>query len=554
MVEKLEISRPGMELRPVFAALTVFCLLARAGTVHAQTVSRAEPTGSSTPAATASTGGNHQAAFEIREYRVLGNTVLPAEAVETAVYPYLGPGKTIDDVEAARKALETAYHDHGFATVFVDVPEQTVDEGIVRLKVTEGKLRRSRVSGARYFSGRQIRSALPAGAENSVPDITTLQNELAKLNTQTLDRTVVPVLKAGPEPGTVDLALKVADHLPFHGSVELSNDNTPDTRPLRLSAALSYDNMFGRLDSLSLQYQVSPQDSNEVSVVAASYTAHVNDDGTRWAFQFIDSKSNVATLGTLAVLGRGKIVGTQLIQPLSITSASSQSFTAGLDYKDFGQDIQLDPNSVVKTPISYINLSLGYSGTWREKIFQWGVDSTLNFGAQGLVNRQQEFADKRFDAPANYVYLRSNATFGAKLPGDFTALLRVGGQYSVDPIIVNEQFTIGGNDSVRGYLEAEELGDIAVKATAQFGSPQLKLRADKVRLDAFMFYDFGRVSTIDALPNEPSNAELRSAGAGFNLNAFDHLTGVLTWAYPLVDATQTHAHASRVLFDVRTTW
>ncbi len=548
-------SYTNVELKHLLSALVCIALFPGTGIVLAQTASPAapaSPTGTVTSAATPD--GDHQPAFEILEYRVLGNTVLSAEVIETAVYPYLGPGKTIHDVEGARKALETAYHDHGFGTVFVDIPEQSVDDGIVRLRVTEGKLRRARVSGARYFSGRQIRSALPAGAENGVPDLPTLQSELAKLNTQTPDRTVVPILKAGPEPGTVDLSLKVDDHLPFHGSIEINNDNTPDTSSLRTTAALSYDNMFGRLDSLSLQYQVAPQSPKEVSVVAASYTAHVNDDGTRWAFQFIDSKSNVATLGTLAVLGRGKIYGTQLIQPLSVTSSSAQSFMAGLDYKDFGQDIQLDPNSVVRTPISYINLSLGYSGTWRENVFQWGIDSTLNFGAQGLVNRQQEFADKRFAAPASYVYLRSNASFGVKLPGSFTALLRVGGQYAVDPIISNEQFTIGGNDNVRGYLEAEELGDLGVKATAQFGSPQLKLRSGQLRMDAFVFYDFGRVSTIEALANEPSNVELRSTGAGFNLNAFDHLTGALTWAYPLVDAAQTHARASRVLFDVRTTW
>ena len=552
MVRHLAISHKKAASKPRTFALVVISLLAGAGSVLAQTATRTDPGGQKSPAAP--TAADKQPEFEIQEYRVLGNTVLPADVIETAVYPYLGPGKTIHDVEGARKALETTYHDRGYGTVFVDIPEQSVDNGIVRLHVTEGKLRRARVSGAHYFSGRQIRSALPAGAEDTVPDLPTLQSELATLNTQTPDRTVVPILKAGPEPGTVDLALKVDDHLPFHGSVELNNDYTPDTSSLRLSAALSYDNMFGRLDSLSLQYQVAPQSPSEVSVYAGSYTAHINDEGTRWAFLFIDSKSNVATLGTLAVLGRGKIYGTQLIQPLSVTSSSSQSFTAGLDYKDFAQDIQLDPNSVVKTPISYVNMSLEYSGAWREKVFQWGIDTSLNFGAQGLVNRQTQFENKRFDAPASYVYLRSNATFGTKLPGDFTALLRVGGQYSVDPVISNEQFTIGGNDNVRGYLEAEELGDIGVRATGQLGTPQLKFRANQLRLDAFMFYDFARVSSIDTLPNEPSNVELRSLGAGFNLNAFDHLTGAFIWAYPLVDAAQTKAHASRLLFDVRTTW
>ena len=48
-----------------------------------------------------------QASFDVLEYRVLGNTVLPQKDVEAAVYPHLGPGKRMDDVQQARAALGT---------------------------------------------------------------------------------------------------------------------------------------------------------------------------------------------------------------------------------------------------------------------------------------------------------------------------------------------------------------------------------------------------------------------------------------------------------------
>lgn len=64
--------------------------------------------------------------FDVLEFEVDGNTVLPVEAVERAITPYLGLGKAFADVEAARAALEKTYQDAGYVTVFVDLPEQKV--------------------------------------------------------------------------------------------------------------------------------------------------------------------------------------------------------------------------------------------------------------------------------------------------------------------------------------------------------------------------------------------------------------------------------------------
>jgi hemolysin activation/secretion protein len=78
----------------------------------------------------------------IREYRVTGATRLPRVDVERAVYPFLGPGRTNDDVEGARAALEKAYRDRGYQTVGVQVPQQSGRRGIIVLQVVEQKVGR----------------------------------------------------------------------------------------------------------------------------------------------------------------------------------------------------------------------------------------------------------------------------------------------------------------------------------------------------------------------------------------------------------------------------
>jgi hemolysin activation/secretion protein len=508
--------------------------------------------------------------FDALELRVIGNTRLPNRDIETALYPFLGEYKTIKDVEAARVALETLYHERGYQTVYVDIlPDQTIDDGVIRLKVTEAMLRSVRVTGAHYFSGRQIKAALPAAQVGTVPSIPELQAQLAQVNAQSGDRVVVPVLKAGTIPGTVDLSLKVEDHLPLHASLELNNQYTYSTEPLRAIAAVSYDNLFGRFDSLGVQYQTAPQDLAQVDSWVTNYSTHLFDSSTRLAFYYFKSNSEVATLATadnsVTVLGTGEVSGVRLIQPITGAANSLHTVTFGIDYKHFIDDIRVrsllssgdagnSGNSGLATPISYSNFSLAYSGGWRAEKTQWTFGASANFGVRGWQNSSAEFENKRYQGQPNYFYLRSDGRIRIALPAKLNVQLNYAGQYTVEPIISNEQFSIAGADGVRGYLEAEALADRGVKGGVQLGAPQLALFKSALTLDGFAFFDSGSVSVLKPLPGESTGTSLQSWGIGIDLAALDHFTGSLIWAYPLRDASHTQRGDSRVLFDVRTSW
>ena len=88
-----------------------------------------------------------QRRVEINEYVVRGNSVLDARAIEEAVYPYLGPDKTLADLEGARETLQKSYQARGYQSVFVELPEQKVEGGVVYLQVSETKVGRVRVVG-----------------------------------------------------------------------------------------------------------------------------------------------------------------------------------------------------------------------------------------------------------------------------------------------------------------------------------------------------------------------------------------------------------------------
>lgn len=507
--------------------------------------------------------------FDVLEYRVIGNTVLAVRDIERVLYPLLGVNKTLKDVEAARSALETFYHDRGYGTVFVDIPPQTVKDGLVRLRITEGRVEREQINGAHYFPERDVIAALPAAKPGTVLQLSKLQEELTAVNAESPDRSVVPILKAGSAPGTVDLALQVDDHLPLHGSLELNNQASVDTHALRSIASLSYGDMFGRLDSFSFQYQTTPQQPDQVRVFAANYLWHPLESGLQPSIQYINSNSNVAAVGTLGVLGIGEIAGFRLAYPFLAAAASYQSVTAGIDYKHFRNLINQNATTADDTPITYINLSAAYAGLWRSNPLTTTFSMTANAGPREIVNNQNAFANDRDKARDNYFYLRGDLAFDVKLPAGFRLRLRAAGQAAAEPLITNENFSIAGSDGVRGYLESEVLGDEGLKETIQLTSPAWRAH-ERVLGDAFAFFDAGRSWVLDSLACESTGTgiHLRSVGGGFDVLPGQKLTGSLTFARALDSATNfssatsgcpasgqaTLAGQSRVLFLLRGTF
>jgi hemolysin activation/secretion protein len=449
--------------------------------------------------------------FDVWEFRVLGNSTLPDREIEAAVYPFLGEHKTLATVEQARDALVDVYRKAGLGTVLVDIPEQTIDDGIVRLQVTEGRIEKVRIAGARYYSERKILAQLPSLTPGSVPKLPQLQQQLTDLANEARDRQITPVLKPGSTPGTVEVDLAVQDRLPVHASVEIDNRYTADTSPLRLVASVSYENLFQRAETISFMAQTSPQNTSEVKLGVLSYAGHTPWKGVTWSGYAIRSDSNVAAVGTLAVIGNGDIIGLRLNRDLGATEHGTSSFSFGTDYKHFGENIRL-ASSNLRTPISYLMWTAQWSGAQRTESFDAQGTLSAQFGIRGLLNDEHQFEYKRANAHAGFSYLRGSAQAFWHLPKGWSVGGRLNAQYSEQPLINNEQFVFGGADTVRGYLEAEELADAGIAGGIELRAPVWT--HGLVHSNVFFFTDHGVGITQLALPGQPSRVYLDSLGGG----------------------------------------
>jgi hemolysin activation/secretion protein len=462
--------------------------------------------------------------FDILEYDVVGNTRLSDLAIERAVTPFLGEGKTLQDVDAARAALERAYHDAGYLTVVVSIPDQKVDDGNVLLNVVEATVDRLRVKGAEYHLAGDIKKGMRELTPGNVPYFPAVQRELDTLN-RSADLKATPVLKAGRLPGTVEVILEVDDQLPVHGNVELNNRQSPGTEPLRVLGSIRYDNLWQAGHSLGLTAQTAPQATEQASVLSANYVMPVNAAGDALALYAVRSSSNVP--GPTSILNNSTIVGLRLAIPLPSADTYGHSASFGLDYKHIDKVEGLvggSASTVLQPSIRYVPLVASYNGNWQER-GTTGIDATATLGLRGFLgNDDEHFNAKRPGASAQFFTLRTGLR-QTETYARWTLSGRIEAQLASGLLIPNEQYAAGGVENVRGYQESEQSGDRAIRMSLELRTPvvQLGSAALPLRLTGVGFFDAARLTAlqydpIHAASLPPLHYKLQGVGVGLRLS------------------------------------
>lgn len=491
-----------------------------------------------------------QVQFEILGIRVEGNTLLPERpldddpespfskfpTIQTTLEDFVGPDKTVADIEAAREALEKVYHELGYPTVIVNIPEQTIEDGMVRLEVVESVIRRVRITGNRFFTMDNILSHLPSMQEGEILYLPHLQEELMTAN-RNPDLRIEPVLMPGKHFGTVDIELKVVDKLPLHGSLELNNRSSANTTDLRLNGMLRYDNLWQKEHSISFQFQTSPQKTEEVQVLAGSYVLPTpwNDDH-RLAFFSVWSDSATAFGEGFHTNGKGFIFGARYVMPLLPYGLYTHNLSIGLDYKKFDEELQFDTETIV-TPITYMPLTIAYNGSHQTKSGVTSFNSSLNMSFRDVVSNESEFDTKGYLASSSYLYITGGIQRMQKMPWQSKLFCKLDGQLSDKSLISNEQYTAGGMESVRGYKESTSSGDNALHATIEYVAPELTELLNlpfknDLKIDPFIFYDLAHLSVKHPLPGQEESVDLQGTGFGLRGTYGKYLEyeTVLAWA------------------------
>jgi hemolysin activation/secretion protein len=535
------------------APLTL-CVLACANSAQAQS---AAPENDAPPVA-ASTAGTHAGVQDapvrrvnINEYLVRGNTVLAARDIEKAVSAFLGPERTLQDAEAARSALQTAYQQNGYQSVYVDLPDQQVSGGVVILQVTETRVGQVNVVGAKHNDPEALRERVPALQPGGVPDFDHAQEQLTALN-RTAKRQVVPLVKPGSVEGTMDVDLKVQDASPWRFSATLNNDHSADTEPLRSILTVGHDNLWQKEHVASLTFFAAPQDMDQANVWSGSYTMPLGEPNWTLEFSGYKSDSNIVSTGDTSVTGKGHAVGAKLVRSLPMTGLWWHQLSIGVDFKDLDESVGMLGMPSDFAPLKYAPATIAYSGFRQGAKHQLSVGLQSVFGMRSLLgygSSDDEFDWKRAYADGSFFALKADISDTYTMESGAQWFARISAQLTDQPLVSGEQFAAGGMYTTRGYRSAEGIGDYGGLATIEWRSKPLALWGLQ-DWRVYGFLDGAWLALRKPLPEQEDEFSMAAIGLGTSFRITEHFNLRFDYGHTLTDGPTTTQDADRLHISV----
>ncbi|MGH7969716.1 MAG: POTRA domain-containing protein, partial [Limisphaerales bacterium] len=108
--------------------------------VEGNMVAARQPASKATNPAAATTKKDTGPRFTVRAYEIRGDTLLSTNTLMRILVPFTGTNVSIGDIMKAASDLQMEYRDRGFPTVSVTIPQQQLTNGIVHIRVFQGKL------------------------------------------------------------------------------------------------------------------------------------------------------------------------------------------------------------------------------------------------------------------------------------------------------------------------------------------------------------------------------------------------------------------------------
>ena len=287
-------------------------------------------------------------------------------------------------------------------------------------------------------------------------------------------------------------------------------------------------------------------DVNALSYGRVEYSLPLGIYGTRagvyYAHNLYQAFGDVSPLG---LEGKADIAGVYVSHPLIRTMDSSLTARLGFDYKNVWEYAVEEIMSKDAVRVATFGLSYDSADRYLGKNF---IDVTYYQGIRGFLkgNGANDQNTSRLGSDGGFNKITGDIIRIQQLPmipAYNHLLLKGSGQYSSDPLVLVEQFLIGGAGSVRGFNPAEKAGDIGYSLTAEavfspfFADSTIYGQKVGNTIQYALFIDHGYVRKNMPQPGDCGQAYLTGIGGGLRLYGGKTLSVKIDYGIPRVNGS-----------------
>ncbi len=467
----------------------------------------------------------------VERFEFVGNTVFSTKELAKAAESYTKHQITFAQLVELRSYLTKLYVDKGYVTSGVIIPPQTIKAGVVVIQVVEGSLEKINVTGTHHLNPSYVRDRLAIAAGKPFSRDRLLSG-LQLLQLDPLIKSITADLQAGIRPGTNILEVKVKEADFLSGQIIVDNARSPSVGSFQRRVNLNDANLLGLGDGLNIGY-TNTDGTNGFNI---NYSLPVNPRNGKVTFSYGKTNSQVIEhpFNTLNITSKDSYYELSFRQPivqtptqefaLGVTAShqTSQTFLGVDGIGGFPLAVGADKQGI--TRVSAVRFSQEWSQRSSQKVIAMRSQFSLGLGLlDSTINSHAP--DSRFFS------WRGQGQWLRLLAPDTLLLLQADTQLADRKLLGLEQFSIGGQTSVRGYRQDNFFTDNGVQATAEIRLPILRIPQLQGVLQVTPFVDVGTVWNNGGSNPKPST--LFSTGFGLLWHQGDRLTARFDWGIPL---------------------
>ncbi len=482
--------------------------------------------------------------FFVKKIQLTGCKTFSPDDFKDIVARYENREVTIGELNALAKDIEREYLRKGVIAACI-VPPQEIKDGVVVLQVIEAKMGELKIKPHKYFKKQRLIyywSIEP----NEVLQYDKMSRSLQLMN-KNPDRNVRAMLHAGKKPHTTDVILDVNTHFPLHVTSTFDREGSVFTGKRRQTFGLRHNNFLGYDDILLSGYTFG----DDFSGVYVFHSVPVTNFGTSLMYGYSYSKSfPKKEYEVYGIDARAKNISFFVYQDL---------FKKGKYYGDVHFGINAN-DKTTKMNTGTINrdrlrvLVMGGTFIYRQPGNVTYIRPELSQGINLFgARRKSDFSSR--GAKNTFTKFNLGIEHRRILYGSIEGRVKLATQLSSTKLTPQEEFYLGGIDSVRGYPSGDFLADTSFQVNIEILTPPFFIPATiklpymryhlKKYITPVIFFDYGWGEKRGPQAGEKKSANLAGAGLGIRIRLFKWGILRLEWGFPVGDKPITESSHSR---------